>query len=134
MKKFCRAYEVARINNWLDKICCHMEYRKTPNGTLTKNYCHKRALKCSTRSEFEKRYRGAYTKSRREGWLDDICSHMEVIRVKWDDEKIMFDVDKHGDFLRFRRGNTPKQRYNPAYQAAKRRGLIPQIQKYYETI
>lgn len=132
-EKYGAAYEVARQNRWLDEICSHMSYKKTPNGTLTKKYCHKLALECNTRSEFEKRYLGAYTKARREKWLDEICSHMEVLRVKWDEIKIMNEVYKYPDFLAFKKGNVPKRNSNPAYQAAKRRNLIPKIQKYYNT-
>lgn len=47
--------------------------------TYTKNVCHEAALKCQFRSEFAKKYKGEYYAALRNGWLDEICSHMTML-------------------------------------------------------
>jgi len=70
-------YTTSHRKGWLDEICSHMATKKRarPNH-WTKDNCLKEALKYSIRSEFEKNNLGAYTRARRENWLDDICKHM----------------------------------------------------------
>ena len=34
------------------------------------------ALKCNTRSEFNAKYHDAYMSAWRNGWIDEVCSHM----------------------------------------------------------
>ena len=41
--------------------------------------CHEAALKCQYRSEFAKKFKGEYFAALRNGWLDEICSHMIVV-------------------------------------------------------
>lgn len=45
----------------------------------SKEDCLKAAIKCSSRSEFEKKYSGEYAKAMRMGWLDEVCAHMKVV-------------------------------------------------------
>ena len=47
--------------------------------TYTKEVCHKAALKCQFRSEFAEKFEGEYMAAMRNGWLDEICSHMTVL-------------------------------------------------------
>jgi len=70
------AYNKAYVNNWLDKICHHMIYLNKPSGFWTKENCIKEALKYQTRVDFNINSNGAYDKALRNGWLDEICSHM----------------------------------------------------------
>lgn len=44
----------------------------------TKKKCHEAALTCETRTEFLNKFSGAYHRANRSGWLDDVCSHMEL--------------------------------------------------------
>lgn len=44
-----------------------------------KDLCHNAALRCKHRSEFAKKYKGEYFSALRNGWLDEICNHMEVL-------------------------------------------------------
>ena len=44
-----------------------------------KEVCHEAALRCQYRSEFEKKYKGEYFAALRNGWLDEICTHMMVL-------------------------------------------------------
>lgn len=45
----------------------------------SKEVCYEAALKCQYRSEFEKKFKGEYFAALRNGWLDEICSHMIVL-------------------------------------------------------
>jgi len=49
---------------------------KQPDGYWTKNRCASVAKKCTTRTEFIKKYSSAYTAAHRNNWLEEICSHM----------------------------------------------------------
>jgi len=43
---------------------------------LTKNKCKELALLCSTKTEFTIRFSGAYNKSLKMGWHEELCEHM----------------------------------------------------------
>ena len=74
------AYHSSRIDGWLDEICGHMVEEKKPNGYWNiKENCLQESLKYKTRIEFQKGSGGAYASSRIDGWLDEICGHMEVV-------------------------------------------------------
>jgi hypothetical protein len=72
------AYTSARLNKWLDKICIHMtkkDFKKKIKWTKEK--CKNEALKYNSRSDFQKHSSPSYLTSMRNGWLDEICSHMK---------------------------------------------------------
>ncbi|MFM2395401.1 MAG: Vibrio phage, partial [Bacteroidota bacterium] len=71
------AYYYAIKNNWLDEICRHMI--KLPNAThlfWTFEKCKEEALKYTTNKDFVKYSAGAYISSLRNGWINEIRSHM----------------------------------------------------------
>jgi len=76
LKKSAVAYGVARKNGWLNEICSHMIRIKNINGYWTKKLCHEESLKYKTKNEFRKNNNAAYIASKRNGWFNDICSHM----------------------------------------------------------
>lgn len=55
------------------------EKRKTSGYWDDKKKCSEAAVLCSSRSEFIKKYPTAYSSSLKNGWIDEICSHMEVL-------------------------------------------------------
>ena len=71
-------YSISHKNGWFEEICSHMPklIREKANH-WTKENCQKEALKYNTRSLFEIGNLGAYTKARRQNWLDEICQHMD---------------------------------------------------------
>ena len=103
------AYDAARRNEWLDKICEHM----IP-GNLIWDFenCRNEALKYKTKSEFKKFSAGAYGAARKNNnnWLDDICEHMiEVIKPSnyWTKENCKEEALKYktkGEFMKFSAG------------------------------
>ena len=77
---------------------------KKPNGYWTKEKCKEEALKYNNRSDFAKKSLGAYTKSRRNGWLDNICVHMKykLIPVSyWTKEKCKEEALKYDNITDF---------------------------------
>ena len=71
------AYTYALRHGFLDEICGHMELVHVVKWN-SKEACHKEALKYNTRKEFQMECDGAYTYALKHGFLDEICSHMEV--------------------------------------------------------
>jgi predicted GIY-YIG superfamily endonuclease len=81
-KKVCAsAHVISCKNGWLNDICGHMLQINKPNGYWTKEKCHEAALKFESRSAFRKGC-SAYYAAHENGWLDDICGHMETLGNK----------------------------------------------------
>ena len=72
-------YETSRLNNWLDEICLHMDRLIKPSGFWTKEVCRNISSNFNTKSEFRKNNSVAYDRASRNGWIDEICLHMEII-------------------------------------------------------
>ncbi len=77
-KKNGGAYLAAHRRGILNDVCSHMEELRHPKGFYNKGYCHVIALGCKTKGEFRQKDGYAYSLAHREGWLDDICGHMEI--------------------------------------------------------
>ena len=73
------AYGKALKEKWIDEICKHMKVIKYPKGYWTKEKCQEEALKYKTRSDFNKGSLSAYCKAWDCKWLDEVCSHMNII-------------------------------------------------------
>lgn len=71
--------------------------------------CRDEALKCKTKTEFNKKFSGGYDKACRESWLSDICSHM--VEIKKSNNYYTFEVckelvSKYTSFKTFRLENS----------------------------
>lgn len=77
LKKFRGAHQSAKINGWLDEIQKHMVEIIKPRNYWTKEKCIEIASKCQSKNELKKLSISAYTISYRNGWLDEVCSHMK---------------------------------------------------------
>jgi|SRR3972149_2806589 len=73
------AYDKSLKNNWLNDICKHMITKKKPNGYWTKEKCLEEALKYRTKTDFAKKSSGAYDSVYRNKWVEECCSHMEIL-------------------------------------------------------
>lgn len=89
------AYLAAHRRGIMDDICSHMEEVRRPKGFYSKGYCHVIALGYKTRGEFQHGSRYTYNRAFKEGWLDDICSHMEF-ENKWNKRKVYVYTFKDG--------------------------------------
>ena len=90
--KYPGAYRACLKNNWLPEMCSHMEQKVfMPKGYWTKEKCKQAALECKSRGEFQDKYPGAYSVCYKNGWWDELCSHMDHQKIKpkgyWTKEK-----------------------------------------------
>jgi hypothetical protein len=69
------AYNAAIANNWLDEICNHMDIKKY-NGYWNKERCQEEALKYNGRKKFQLGSGSAFSAAKKNGWIEEICSHM----------------------------------------------------------
>jgi hypothetical protein len=118
------AYGVSLKNGWIDEICSHMVELKTPNGYWTKEKCQEEALKYNSRSDFQKNSGGAYVRSSKEGWLDEICSHMVESRTPndyWTKEKCQEEALKYNSRNEFQRNSSG------AYNVSRKNGWLDEI-------
>ena len=76
-KKSKKAYLACIRNKWLDDVCDHMKHPYDDKFKWTKEICGKEAIKYKYRKEFQKKSYNAYQAARYNGWLNEICKHME---------------------------------------------------------
>lgn len=106
----CRGgHHAASLNGWLDEICSHMPPPFKPIGYWdNKEHCAEAALKYNNRTDFCNGCSLGYKFSCKNGWLDDICSHM-INRRKpdgyWTYERCAAEAAKYKTNLEFRRGS-----------------------------
>lgn len=86
-KSYRGAFDLVRKNGW-GYLVDERHPLKVEFGKWTKEACAKEAKNFFTRGEFQQKSGSAYVTARKNGWLDDICSHMTSIKTDWDKEKI----------------------------------------------
>lgn len=76
------AYNILLKNNLIDTACKHMT---EPDKIIKwhKNECIEAAKKCKTKSEFCKKYNGAYTIAKKKGWFDELIILFEPVGNKY---------------------------------------------------
>lgn len=119
------AYSASQANGWLNEICGHMKNLSKPRGfwDLKKNSAAE-AKKFKTRTEFAKRASSAMGGAQRNGWLDEICAHMDEIRKPdgyWTKEKCAREAKKYKTRSKFQKGS------NGAYDAARKHGWMDEV-------
>lgn len=126
------AYSVAVKKGWLNEICQHMvcihklpSSKRKPNGYWNdKKNCAEVATLCSSRSEFIKKYPAAYDNCLKNGWIDEICKHMERRSIPsgyWNKERCRLEALKYTNRARF------SKQSNGAYTAALKNGWLDEI-------
>lgn len=96
---------------------------------LTKENCHKIALEYKHRGEFSKSDHSCYSTCHHNGWLDDVCSHMEYLKLPsdyWTKEKCKeaaLDCKDQKEFYK---------RYRMAYEFAKQNNWLIEIRSHFE--
>jgi predicted GIY-YIG superfamily endonuclease len=71
-------YRVSKKNGWLDEFFGEPLVKSCGHWDNFDN-CRKEASKYRTRISFKKGNQYAYNKARENGWLDQICDHMDVV-------------------------------------------------------
>lgn len=73
------AYQIACRKGIIHEICAHMIAVNKPHGYWNiKANCASEAKKYNSRKEFIEFSNGAYAGALKNGWIDEICSHMKV--------------------------------------------------------
>jgi predicted GIY-YIG superfamily endonuclease len=98
------------------------------NEFLTKEECHKEALKYNFRGEFHDHSRNHWQKAHKRGWMDDICGHMGKKLTDWNEELILETARNSGlelisDFSKI---------YKGAYDAAKRLKIMDRLRECFD--
>lgn len=81
------AYSTACKRGIIDKICAHMDRQVMPVGYWDKERCRQKAMDYNSKEDFRQGCPSAHGAAQKNGWLDDICSHM-VPRGNWFKRKI----------------------------------------------
>lgn len=104
-----------------------MQQKKS--GYWTKEHCADEAKKYRNRSSFSKGSNGAYTAALKHGWLDDICSHMEIRwKKQWTSKKrCAEEAKKYSNRTNF------QKRSPGAWNAASKSGWLDEICSHMET-
>jgi hypothetical protein len=122
-RKCSWGYRVARKNGWLDNITQHYEKPKR-KIFWTKERCQTEANNYNKRIDFIKKSKAAYSACARNGWVDDVCSHMKnkhETRYKWTKEKCQKIALKYGYRKEF------QQNDKNAYYSAMYNGWLNEI-------
>lgn len=114
------AYNKANQEGWLDEICSHIRIISKNNKEWTNETCRMEALKYKTRTDFKRKSPSAYYKAKREGWLEEICSHMKS-RTLWTKEECKRVALRYSAKPLFREQNPS------AFNAAERNGWLEEI-------
>jgi hypothetical protein len=79
-----QSHKVATKKGWREQCCAHMSKVMVKPGDLwTLERCQESALRFQTRTDWSKGERAAYMAALKNGWVDECCAHMPVIRKAW---------------------------------------------------
>jgi hypothetical protein len=87
----------------------------------TKELCLKEALKYTVRSDFYYYSNNIYSAACRYGWLDEICLHMNKIKIRWTKELCLKEALKYDTRNEFQRNS------HNSYVAAHRHNWLDEI-------
>jgi hypothetical protein len=124
-------YEAAKSLKILKEVCSHMPKRMVYNKKWTKKVLIEAAQKFDNRKDFCKHNWPAYRSASIQGLLDEICSHMDRIRVPsnyWTKERLQEEALKYSTKAEFHK-NSPQ-----ACNAAYGKGLIDEICQHMASI
>jgi hypothetical protein len=87
----------------------------------TKDKVQNEANKYHKKIDFQTNSPKAYSAAFRNGWIEEVCDHMEKTFIKWTKNKVFDDAKEYTKLSDFQR-NSPK-----AYRAAQRNGWLPEV-------
>ena len=123
-RKGCSAaYTIAHKKGIIEKACLHMVSSRKTRHYWTFEQCQNAASKYQSRKDFKKNDSSAYSTAVRNGWIEQICTHMvkPIPKIKWTYEKLVEDAKKYKtkkDFKLFS---------HSAYVTAVRNGVLDEI-------
>jgi len=112
------AYYAALKNGWSDECCAHMKNGRKTNNYWNKENCIESAQQFESKKDWQKNESGAYTIAWRNGWLDECCAHMKIMKKSHTKESCMESASKH------KRSTDWESNDRCAYQAAVGNGWL----------
>lgn len=116
------AYYTASRNGWLNGVCSHIPLIRNQKGYWNKERCQEEALKFNNKMVFIKNCHYAYVASHKNGWMDEICSHMDKRKpspyLKWSYEVCKTESLNYNNEFEFEKNS------NKAYLKARKKGWI----------
>lgn len=98
--------DLYRNNGWI--ILNKNKTGNTGGNILHWTYekCKEESLKYDNKEKFDRNSRGAYSSAKKNGWLDEICTHMiKIDRTKWTYEKCKDESLKYDNIKIFKKDN-----------------------------
>jgi hypothetical protein len=127
-KNSSASYTSASKNGWVDELCQHMLYNKLPtNYWNDKERCTEEANKYKTKSEWRKNSSSSYSAALKNGWVDDLCGHMESKRGYWNDKERCNE-----ESIKFKTKVEWKKNSGSSYSASLRNGWIDELCSHME--
>jgi len=133
VNKYNSAYKVCVKNKWVNEVCKHLIKLRKPNNYWTKEKCYDEALKYKTKTEYIKSSNGSYKAAFRNGWLDDICSHMDELGsifkrynyvYEFEDNHVYIGLTCDMDRRNYEHNNFKN---SPVFKHITKTGLIPKL-------
>ena len=134
-QKSKKAWDITLKRGWLDIVCPHLPAIYKKKNYWTKDKCIEEALKYKSRIDFEKGSLSACLAARRNGWIDEICTHMHIIgnrekrciyAVEFEDNHIYIGLTYN---TRARFSDHLKDINSGVYKHIQKTGLIPIFKK-----
>lgn len=118
------------IVKWTTLDDCRREFFKI-NDKKEKNYwtyekCIEEGKKYKLRMEFKNKASMVYETSRKNGWLDDVCAHMNTKYTKWNFKNLKNEALKYKTTTEF------FKKSSSAYVTSKKMGLFEKITSHME--
>ena len=106
------AYSASKIKGWINEICIHMNIKEVKSYGYWNFFenCKHEALKYTSKRDFQKGSNRPYFIALKNGWLDEICSHMLKIRKPkgyWNYESCKLEALKYNSKTDFE-NNSPR--------------------------
>jgi hypothetical protein len=93
-----------------------------------KEACRIKALKFTTRTEFNQKSTGAYLSAQRNGWLNEICQHMNILRISWNKDLCKQEALKYNSRTEFH------SKCGNAYGYAVQHGFLDEICQHMKVV
>ena len=121
-----RAYLAAKRNGWLGLVCAHMVTPESPTSPWNDiDRCRTEARKFTTKKAFKELSPEAFRGSVRNGWLDEVCSHMMLLDTRAWEELTMEDcrrkAARYSSRVAFSKGS------KRAYETSRRNGWLDEV-------
>lgn len=128
------------MDGWMKSAFIWEKLKKKTDGYWSKDRCRQEALKFKARKQFQNNAGGGFEASRRNGWMDEVCSHMQGVVVKITKAKVtkpkvyLTKENCQEDALKYKRRIDFKRNSRGLYQACCRNQWLDEVCFHMEEI